>query len=402
MSRFVIRGIGRCFTSGEEGVVEAAAVVVSDDVVEWVGRERDLGAVLAGAGGQAPEELDIGGALLTPGLIDAHTHPLYGGHRFGEIALRSAGASYAEIAAAGGGIASTVAATRATTAADLEMETRARLRAWLAGGTTTLEAKTGYDLTEAGELEAVRILSRLGSDASLPAVEVTWLAGHGVAPEWSGDPDGYIDTACKWADRAAAAGARHVDVFCDEGYFTVDQARRLLTAGAAAGMSPRIHADEIARTGGALLAADLGCSSADHLLLVDESDARALAAAGVVATLAPVTALAMGQRPPVQALLEAGVPIALGSDHNPGTCGTTSMSLVIALGVAELGLSVDQALRAATAGGARSLRLEDRGRIGAGLRADLAAWNADHEGAFAWAYGLEPSSVWRAGVRASS
>jgi imidazolonepropionase len=162
---------------------------------------------------------------------------------------------------------------------------------------------------------------------------------------------------------------------------------------------PRIHADELARTGGSQLAAELGCASADHLLRIKEADARALAASGVVATLAPVTALAMGRTPPVRTLVDAGATIALGSDHNPGTCGTTSMSLIVALAIAELGLSVDAALVAATAGGAASLRLVDRGRIAAGLRADLVAWDADHEGAFAWSYGLGPLGVWKAGHR---
>ena len=263
-------------------------------------------------------------------------------------------------------------------------------------GTTTVEAKTGYHLDGPGEIEAVRILAALAGEAALPSIEVTWLAGHGVGPEFSGDPDGYIDDACRWCERAREAGARHADVFCDEGYFTVAQSRRLLTAAAEAGLLPRIHADELARTGGARLAAELGCSSADHLLLIEELDARALAASGVVATLAPVTALAMGRTPPVDALLAAGVSIALGSDHNPGTCGTTSMSLVVALAVAELGLSVGQALEAATAGGAASLRLTDRGRVEVGRRADLVAWNADHEGAIAWSYGLRPRQVWKA------
>jgi imidazolonepropionase len=387
----VLRSIGRLFTAGGAGVVEHAAVVVRDGLISYAGPEASLPAQLGDA-----DVVDLGGALVTPGLVDAHTHPLYGGNRFAEIALRSAGASYAEIGAAGGGIASTVIATRATPADLLAAAARDRLESWLAGGTTTVEAKTGYHLNGAGELEGVRILARLGRDEALPSVEVTWLAGHGVGPEFAGDPDGYIDDACQWCEAARAAGARHADVFCDEGYFTIDQSRRLLTAAAAAGMLPRIHADELARTGGAQLAAELGCSSADHLLLVEARDARALAAAGVVATLAPVTALAMGRTPPVRALLEAGVTLAFGSDHNPGTCGTTSMSLVIALGVAELGLSVSQALEAATTGGAASLRLPDRGRAEAGLRADLVAWDADHEGAFAWSYGLRPLRVWKA------
>lgn len=387
---FVLRSIGRLFTSGTLGVIEDAALVVRDGRIDYAGPEAGLPAGLGDA-----EAIDLEGALVTPGLIDAHTHPLYGGNRFAEIALRSSGASYSEIAAAGGGIASTVAATRATSSDVLATGVRERLQSWLAGGTTTVETKTGYHLNGPGEIEAVRILATLAGDASLPSIEVTWLAGHGVGPEFAGDPDGYIEEACRWCARAKEAGARHADVFCDAGYFTIAQSRRLLGAAASAGLLPRIHADELARTGGAMLAAELGCSSADHLLLVDELDARALAASGVVATLAPVTALAMGQTPPVATLLNAGVSIALGSDHNPGTCGTTSMSLVVALAVSELGLSVGQALEAATAGGAASLRLSDRGRIDVGRRADLVAWDADHEGAFAWSYGLQPRQVWK-------
>jgi len=387
---FVLRSIGRLFTSGTLGVIEDAALVVRDGRIDYAGPEAGLPAGLGDA-----EAIDLEGALVTPGLIDAHTHPLYGGNRFAEIALRSSGASYSEIAAAGGGIASTVAATRATSSDVLATGVRERLQSWLAGGTTTVETKTGYHLNGPGEIEAVRILATLAGDASLPSVEVTWLAGHGVGPEFAGDPDGYIEEACRWCARAKEAGARHADVFCDAGYFTVAQSRRLLGAAASAGLLPRIHADELARTGGAMLAAELGCSSADHLLLVDELDARALAASGVVATLAPVTALAMGKTPPVATLLNAGVSIALSSDHNPGTCGTTSMSLVVALAVSELGLSVGQALEAATAGGAASLRLSDRGRIDVGRRADLVAWDADHEGAFAWSYGLQPRQIWK-------
>ncbi|MGA2209922.1 MAG: imidazolonepropionase [Acidimicrobiales bacterium] len=387
---FVLRSIGRLFTSGTLGVIEDAALVVRDGRIDYAGPEAGLPAGLGDA-----EAIDLEGALVTPGLIDAHTHPLYGGNRFAEIALRSSGASYSEIAAAGGGIASTVAATRATSSDVLATGVRERLQSWLAGGTTTVETKTGYHLNGPGEIEAVRILATLAGDASLPSIEVTWLAGHGVGPEFAGDPDGYIEEACRWCARAKEAGARHADVFCDAGYFTVAQSRRLLGAAASAGLLPRIHADELARTGGAMLAAELGCSSADHLLLIGEPDARALAAGGVVATLAPVTALAMGKTPPVATLLNAGVSIALGSDHNPGTCGTTSMSLVVALAVSELGLSVGQALEAATAGGAASLRLSDRGRIDVGRRADLVAWDADHEGAFAWSYGLQPRQVWK-------
>ncbi|HEV7762989.1 MAG TPA: amidohydrolase family protein, partial [Acidimicrobiales bacterium] len=201
-----------------------------------------------------------------------------------------------------------------------------------------------------------------------------------------------------WTGEAAAAGARFVDVFCDAGYFTVDQARRVLLAGRAAGLRPRIHADEFERTGGSLLAAELHAVSADHLLCVTDEDARALGAADVVATLCPITALALRRTPPARTLVDHGVTLALGSDHNPGQSGTTSMSLVVGLAVHVLGLSVDEALTAATAGGARSVATPDRGAIRPGAVADLVAWDADHEGAFAWDLGLRPRRVWKGGV----
>ncbi|MGH9297596.1 MAG: imidazolonepropionase [Acidimicrobiales bacterium] len=358
----LIRNIGRLFTSAgadrEPGpVIEHAAVVVDGDKLAWIGRDSEIPSGLTEVTGES----DMGGCLVTPGLIDAHTHPLYAGDRHSEIARRSEGASYSDIAAAGGGIAATVAATRAAPAGEIAAALAGRLDCWLAGGTTTIEAKTGYHLDEAGELEGVRLLSAQAEEgAGGGGVEITFLGGHAVGPEWEGDADAYARAVASWCAAARAAGARHVDVFCDAGYFSLEQSRLMLEAGKSAGLTPRIHADELALTGGAELAAELGCASADHLLRVDEAGIRALASGGVVATLAPITALAMGRTPPARALAEAGVTIALGSDHNPGTCGTTSMSLVIALSVAELGLSVHEAVVAATAGGARSLRLSDR------------------------------------------
>jgi imidazolonepropionase len=193
------------------------------------------------------------------------------------------------------------------------------------------------------------------------------------------------------------AGADAVDVFCDVGYFDVEQSRRVLLAGREAGLQVRVHADELARSGGSQLAAEVGAASADHLLHVTASDASALGAAGVVATLCPSTALSIGRTPNVEALREAGVTFALGSDHNPGTSGITSMSLVIGLATWVFGLSVEEALRAATVGGAASLRRSDVGVVAEEAGADLVAWDTDHEGAFAWAWGLEPRWVVRAG-----
>jgi imidazolonepropionase len=409
----VLRGIGRAFTSSELGVIERAAIVCERDRVAWVGPERDLDSALAEAvdgldRDEEIEEHDCGGALVTPGLVDAHAHPLYAGERFAEIAARSAGAGYLEIAEAGGGISATVQATRAASITELRDGVTRRLLSWIRGGTTSVEAKSGYHLSEEGELSAVRLLAELGRAGKarerpfgriLPRIDVTFLGAHAVPPERAGDQAGYVDDVVGWCAAAADAGARHCDVFCDEGYFTVEESRRILLAGRQAGLLARLHADELARTGGALLAAEVGALSADHLLRIDEIDARALAAAGVTATLAPTTALSMGHPPPARALLEAGAHVALATDHNPGTCGTTSMSLVVALAVTGLGLSVEEALVAATAGGARSLGHTDRGRIEPGLLADLVEWDTSHEGAFAWAYGLGPRHVWLGGVR---
>ena len=393
MSRRLLTGIGRLWTGHR--VVERAAVLIDGDRIAWVGPADDL------PSGWADQVEDLGGALVTPGLIDAHTHPVYAGDRFAELSLRSTGAGYAEIAAAGGGIASTVAATRAADPGELAAAVGTRLAAWLAAGATTVEAKTGYHLTREGELGAVRLLAGLAARSAqvpaLPRLAVTFLAAHAVPPDWARDRAAYAAEAASWAPAAAAAGATGVDVFCDEGYFTVDEARVVLAAGRAAGLAPRLHADELARTGGAQLAAELGCLSADHLLAVTAEDAAAMAAAGVAAVLCPGTALAMRRTPPARELAAAGVTLALGSDHNPGQVGTTSMSLVVALAVAALGLSVEQALAAATSGGAAALGRDDVGVVAPGCLADLVAWDAGHEGAFAWAFGLRPLRVWLGG-----
>lgn len=389
----LITNIGRLFTAAGAGTLTDAAVAVDGERIAWVGGGRPPRAVVEAV----DEEVDAGGGLVTPGLVDAHTHPLYAGDRMEEIARRSAGAGYAEIAASGGGIGATVRATRKATLADLESALELRLRQWLTGGTTTVEAKTGYHLDRQGELAAVALLDDLRSRPGQPRLSVTFLAAHAVPPEMDGRADDYVEAVAGWCADAAEAGADGCDVFCDEGYFTNDQTRRVLTAGRAAGLVPRVHADELAHTGGALLAAELGAASADHLLKVDETDARAMADAGVVATLSPGTALSLGTLPPARMMADAGVTIALGTDHNAGTCGATSMSLVVALAVAALKLSVDEAVTAATAGGARSLRLDDRGTVEAGKLADLVLWDADHEGAFAWAFGLRPLQVWKGG-----
>jgi imidazolonepropionase len=345
------------------------------------------------------DEDDCAGGLVTAGLIDAHTHPVYAGDRMAEVAMRSAGASYVEVAKAGGGIRATVTATRAEKAEELEQATARRLWSWLEGGATTVEAKTGYHLQREGELDAVRLLARLGMRRDLPRIEVTFLAAHALPPDRWARMGAYTDDVVDWCEDAYLAGARFCDVFCDKGYFSVAQSRRILKAAVKAKLIPRLHADELERTGGSRLAAELHAVSADHLLRANRSDAVALARAGVVATLAPGTALSIGKLPPVKELVDAGAVIALGTDHNPGTSGITSMSVVVALAVAVFKLSVERALLAATLGGAFSVSRSDRGAVAAHKVADLVLWDAEHEGAFAWAYGLKPRAVWVRGAQ---
>jgi imidazolonepropionase len=394
----LLTNIGRLWTGSE--IWSNAAVLTQDDKIAWVGPAAELPASIPGV---VEDIVDVdhvenlGGGLVTPGLIDAHTHPVYAGNRWAELAMRSGGSSSAEIAAAGGGMASTVTVTRGTDPWTLCNGVRERLRAWLMAGTTTIEAKTGYHLTRDGELADVRLLRSLEDEPNMPRVHVTFLAAHAVPPEYFGRRHDYVDAVGAWCADASAAGADSVDVYCDDGRFTEREARWVLGAGRASGLLPRLHACGESRNGAARLAAELGCASADLLHGADEDDVAALARAGVVAVVCPSTAIETGRPPPVRALLDKGVAIALGSDHTPGGNGITSMPLVIALAVAYFGLSVTEALRAATIGGAHALRAPDRGAMVRGRYADIVAWDADHEGSFAWSYGLKPLRIWRGG-----
>ena len=391
-----LRNIGRLFTGTPSGVIDDAAVICDGDEIAWCGKHGDEPRALMES---VTEEHDCQGGLVTAGLIDAHTHPVYAGDRMAEVAMRTAGASYEAVAKAGGGIRATVTATRSEEIDALEQATARRLWSWLEGGATTVEAKTGYHLTHDGELEATRLLARLSTRVDLPRIEVTFLAAHALPPDRWARMGAYAKQVAEWCDDAYQAGARFCDVFCDRGYFSVPQSRSILGAAVEAKLIPRIHADELARTGGSRLAAEVHAVSADHLLRANRGDAVALARAGVVATLAPGTALSIGKLPPVKDLLDEGAVIALGTDHNPGTSGITSISVVIGLAVAVFKMSVERALVAATLGGALSISRSDRGVVAPHKLADLVLWDAEHEGAFAWAYGLKPRTVWLRGMQ---
>jgi imidazolonepropionase len=364
LSDLVVRRIGRLLPMTAEPLA-GAAVVVRGGVVAWVGAERDLPAA-----GDLPE-LDAGGACVVPGFVDPHTHAVWAGSRRDDFVERLAGVPYAAILARGGGIHSTVRATRAASTPDLAAGLRERLSRMRATGTTTVEVKSGYGLTPAEEL-------RLLDVAAGETREVTYLGAHAVPPDR--DRESYVAEVVETLPAARAAGAAWCDVFCDEGAFTVAEARAVLTSARAAGLGLRLHAEQLARTGAAELAAELGCASADHLDHLDADGARALARAGVVGVLLPACALTLRSRwDAARYLREAGATIALGTDCNPGTSWCESMPYVIQLACLAYGLPVDEAFRAATLGGAAALRRLDVGRVEVGARGDLAVLAAGHE-----------------------
>jgi imidazolonepropionase len=394
----LLTNIGRLWTGTE--VWSNAAIITHKDKIAWVGPASELPRSLPGV---VEDIVDVdhvenlNGGLVTPGLIDAHTHPVYAGNRWAEISMRSGGTSQSELTAAGGGLNSTVTITRGTDPWTLCNGVRNRLQEWLLSGTTTIEAKTGFHLTRDGELADVRLLRSLEGEPGMPRVHVTFFAAHAVPPEFFGRRHDYVDAVGAWCADAAAAGADSVDVYCEDGKFTEREARWVLGAGRAAGLLPRLHACGESRSGAARLAAELGCASADLLHEACEEDVIVLATAGVAGVLCPGSALQGGKLPPVRSLLDKGVAVALGSGHSPGTNGITSMSLVVTLAVNHLGMSVSEALRAATLGGAQALRMPELAGMARGRYADIVAWDADHEGAFAWSYGLRPLKVWRGG-----
>jgi imidazolonepropionase len=399
----LLTNIGRLWTGSD--VWSNAAILCQDDRIAWVGPASELPASVPGVV-QDIVDVDhvenLGGALVTPGLIDSHTHPVYAGNRWAELAMRSGGASDAEIVAAGGGMPSTVTVTRGTDPWTLCSGVRDRLGDWLVSGTTTVEAKTGYHLTRDGELADVRMLRSLDSEPGLPRVHVTFLAANAVPPEFFGRRADYVDAVGSWCADAAKAGADSIDANCSEGAFTTREARWVLAAGRTAGLQPRLHASGDGRVGAAMLAAELGCASADLLHGAEDEDVIALASAGVAAVVCPAVNADAGRPPPVRALLDKGVAVALGSDHSPGGNGITSMPLIISLAIANFGMSVTEALRAATVGAAQALRAPDRGAMARGRLADIVAWDADHEGAFSWSYNLRPARVWLGGEPVTS
>jgi imidazolonepropionase len=370
----------------ERGIelLDRGAVLVQGGAIAWVGPEKDLPASDAPA-------LDAGGGLVTPGLVDAHAHPIFGGERSAEFALRAAGASYLEIAAAGGGIASTMRATRAASDDELVASARARLARALRHGTTTMEAKTGYALSVDGELRLLRLLARLNGEQPVTLVP-TLLGAHVVPP--GEDRAAYV-AACAGPMLDAARGLAHaVDVYCDEGAFTLDEARAILGAAAARGFAVRAHAGQFADLGAAGLVASLAGLSADHLEHVSDEQAARLAAAGTVATLLPGACVQLRRpAPPVARLRAAGCVLALGTDCNPGSSMTENLPLQMWLACTHLGLTVEEAWLGVTRHAARAAGRPSAGRLYPGGPADLVVWRERDPRAIPYHYGEDHVSA---------
>ncbi|NNC11541.1 imidazolonepropionase [Planctomonas sp. JC2975] len=370
------------------GAVEDAALIARDGQVVWAGRQADAAPQVARLLQGDVERVDAGGRAVIPGFVDSHTHLAFAGDRSAEFVARMAGERYAA-----GGIRSTVAATRAASDEQLRATLQHFERELASQGTTSFEVKTGYGLDVDNEERLAR-LAREVTD------EVTFLGAHVVPSEYADDRSGYVDLVTGPMLHACAPHARWIDVFCDEGAFTAEEAERILTAGRDRGLGVRIHAGQLGEGEGVRVAVGLDAASVDHATYLSADDVAALAASNTVCTLLPgVEFSTRHPYPDARALLSAGVTIALASDCNPGSCFTSSMPFVIALAVRELGMTPDEALWAATAGGARALRRDDVGRLSPGASADLVLLDAPSHVYLAYRPGVPlVRRVWKHGV----
>ena len=369
------------------GWIEDGAMLTEGERIVWAGPDADLP-----ADRRSHQQHDLQGALVTPGLIDAHTHLVYGGDRAAEFEQRLQGASYEEIARAGGGIRSTVAATRAASDEALFASAAARARVLMAEGVTTLEIKSGYGLSAEHESRCLAVARRIGNELPL-SVRTTSLAAHALPPEFAGRADDYITAACGWLAAQQAAGlVDAVDAFCDTIGFTPAQTERIFLAARDLGLQVKLHAEQLSDQGGAALAARYGALSCDHLEHLSADGIAAMRAAGSVAVLLPGAYyfLRETQLPPVQALREAGVPIAIATDHNPGSSPCLSLLLMLNMACTLFRLTPEEAWLGVTVHAARALGLSDRGQLAAGQRADFVVWDAQHPRELAYRFGHNP------------
>ena len=367
------------------GLIEDAAILIEGGRIAWVGPRT-----------QAPsghETTDCEGRLATPGLIDCHTHIVYGGSRAHEFEQRLTGVSYAEIARAGGGIAATVRMTRAESEADLAASALRRLDALLAEGVTTIEVKSGYGLDRDTEMKMLKVARELSQWRPVDVV-TTYLGAHALPPEFKDDRTGYLDLVCTQVLPAVAKAklADAVDAFCEGIAFSVDETRRVFEVAKSLGLPVKLHAEQLSNLGGSAMAAQFGALSVDHIEYLDQAGVDAIAASGTVAVLLPGAFyyLRESQAPPVAALRKAGVPMAVATDLNPGTSPVHSILTAMNMACVLFGLTPEEALRGVTDNAAKALGLYDRGLLTPGMRADIALWNTQRPGDLAYPLGFNP------------
>ncbi|MCP4329230.1 MAG: imidazolonepropionase [Alphaproteobacteria bacterium] len=384
------------------GLIADGAVGVSRGAIVWVGPVAD---VPVEQRQNAQHVIDCRGDLVTPGMIDCHTHLVYGGNRAREFEMRLEGATYADIARAGGGINSTVRETRAADENALFATARTRLQRLMAEGVTTIEIKSGYGLDRQNEMKMLAVARRLGEQANV-SVHATFLGAHALPPEFEDRADAYIDLVCQDMLPAVAEAdlADAVDAFCENIAFSTDQVRRVFEAATALGLPVKIHAEQLSNQGGAELAASFGALSADHLEYLDETGARAMAEAATVAVLLPGAFyfLRETQLPPIEMLRDQGVRLALASDSNPGSSPVVSLLLMLNMGCTLFGMTPEEALAGVTRNAAAALGIDDQvGTIERGKRADLVLWRLQDPAELAYRIGDNPvAAVVRGGVEA--
>ena len=371
------------------GLVPDGALVVQGGTLKWVGPLADLPDVLRA---QCTTQHDAGGALITPGLIDCHTHLVYGGDRAAEFEQRLQGVTYEEIARQGGGIASTVRATRQASAQELQASAARRLRHLLAEGVTTIEIKSGYGLALEQERKCLQVARALGVEQAV-AVRTTFLGAHALPPEFAGQSDAYMDEVLRMLPALHAEGlVDAVDAFCERIAFSPAQTARLFEASRALGLPVKLHAEQLSDSGGAQLAASFGALSCDHLEWLSEEGVSAMAQAGSVAVLLPGAFYFLRETklPPMDLLRRHGVPMAVSTDCNPGTSPCTSLLLMLNMACTLFRLTPEEALAGVTRHAAQALGLTDRGVLAIGMRADFVLWDVSHPAQLAYALGANP------------
>ncbi|OUU26033.1 MAG: imidazolonepropionase [Planctomycetia bacterium TMED53] len=383
--------------SGKSGVHEGVSIAIDSGKIKAMGPASEIAGFFHPA-----EVVDATGKLVTPGFVDSHTHIVFGGHRASEFVQRCAGADYEEIAASGGGIRSSVRMTREASLEDLIDAARPRLARMVAAGSTTIEIKSGYGLDLETELKMLRAIAELAKDCPAEVV-ATFMGAHETPDEWRHDRAGYLDLVCQQMIPAVAKEglAEFCDVFCERQVFDPEESRRVLETGLKHGLKAKIHADEMAASGGSEVAAEVGAISADHLMMTPPEGIEALKRSGVVATLLPGTTfyLSKPQYAPAREMIDAGLTVALATDRNPGSCTVESMLFIVGLAVQRMRMTPLEAIQAATFGGAKALgREESCGSLEVGKRADLILWEVPDEDALVYEFTNDlKRSVWAGG-----